>query len=162
MRLPREDDLVRAGRGGDVRELRDPGERVLADLERADPDHPDFCRLATRVTPTAGATADAVAAVDVEPLAQQHSEILRLAFTPYLAAPTFDLRIALYSVWVTYRRTAGATKTPREAAVSGNRVLRNGVVDMAANSITLRSVTDQDVTPDWLAGLIEKYAPDSW
>ncbi|EDX20302.1 hypothetical protein SSAG_00092 [Streptomyces sp. Mg1] len=29
--LPRENDLVR---GGDVRELRDPGERVLADMER--------------------------------------------------------------------------------------------------------------------------------
>lgn len=41
VRLPGEDDLVRAGRRGDVRELRDPGERVLADLERAAPDQPD-------------------------------------------------------------------------------------------------------------------------
>jgi hypothetical protein len=39
--LPGEDDLVRVGRRGDVREFRDPGERVLAGLERADPDQPD-------------------------------------------------------------------------------------------------------------------------
>ena len=32
---------------------------------------------------------------------------------------------------------------------------------MDAASITLRSVTDQDVTPDWLSGLIEKDAPSS-
>ncbi|MER7048394.1 DUF721 domain-containing protein [Streptomyces jumonjinensis] len=34
-------DLVRTGRSDYVRELRDPGERVLADLERTDPDQPD-------------------------------------------------------------------------------------------------------------------------
>lgn len=39
--LPGEDDFVGAGRRGDVRELRDPGEGVLADPEGADPDQPD-------------------------------------------------------------------------------------------------------------------------
>ncbi len=33
---------------------------------------------------------------------------------------------------------------------------------MDAQSITLRSGTNRDVTPDWLMGLIEKYAPSSW
>ncbi|MFF3968018.1 hypothetical protein ACFYZI_41515 [Streptomyces griseorubiginosus] len=138
------------------------GDLIVADVKTGAAQDRYFCELATRVTTAARATADAVAAVDVEPLAQQHTEILRLAFTPYLADPTFDLRIAPYSVWITYRREAGATQTTWEAAVSGNRVLPNGVVDMAADSITLRSATDQDVTPDWLAALIEKYTPDSW
>lgn len=39
--FPGEHDLVRTGRNGDVRELSDPGERVLADLYRANPDQPD-------------------------------------------------------------------------------------------------------------------------
>jgi hypothetical protein len=100
--------------------------------------------------------------VDVEELARQHTETLRLAFTPNLADPTSDLKIAPYGVSITYRREADASETTWEAAVSGNRVLRNGVVDMDAQSITLHNVTDQDVTPHWLAVLIEKYAPDSW
>ncbi|MGW2573004.1 hypothetical protein [Streptomyces sp. NPDC001537] len=49
---------------------------------------------------------------------QQHTEILRLAFTPYLADPTFAPWNAPYSVWITYRREADATKTtPRNAHV---------------------------------------------
>ncbi|MER7565979.1 hypothetical protein ACGFWE_31350 [Streptomyces sp. NPDC048523] len=31
----------------------------------------------------------------------------------------------------------------------------------AQSIITLRSETDQDVAPEWLAGLIEKYVPGS-
>lgn len=138
------------------------GDLVVADVRTGKAQDAYFCALATRLDTAARAAADAVATVDVEPLAQQHTEILRLAFTPYLAAPTSDLRIAPYSVWITYRREAGATETTWEAAVSGNRVLPNQVVDMDADSITLRSLTDQDVTPDWLTGLIEKYAPDAW
>lgn len=101
-------------------------------------------------------------AMTVEPLAQQHTEILRLADTPQLADPVFDLKIAPYVVWITYRRETGATETIWEAAVSGYRVLPNGVVDMDARSITVRSGTDRDVTPEWLMGLIEKYVPGSW
>jgi len=118
-----------------------------------------FCELATRVTTAARIRSEAS---PVERLAQQHTEILRLTETPQLADPVFDLRIAPYCVWITYRREAGATETTWEAAVSGYRVLANGVVDMDARSITLRSGTDRDVTPDWLMGLIEKYAPSSW
>ncbi|WP_019074353.1 hypothetical protein [Streptomyces hokutonensis] len=123
-----------------------------------------FCALATRVTTAARAVVDAVAAVDVEPLAQQYTEILRLAFTPYLPDPVFDLRIAPYSVSITYRREAGATETTWEAVVSGNRVLRNGVVDMDAASITLSSTNpfDTETAPEWLTGLIEQYTPTSW
>ncbi|MEF2529917.1 MULTISPECIES: hypothetical protein [Streptomyces] len=40
--IPGEDNLVCADRRGDVRELRDPGERVLADFERAHPDQTDL------------------------------------------------------------------------------------------------------------------------
>ncbi|MEU6444960.1 hypothetical protein [Streptomyces sp. NPDC047046] len=138
------------------------GDLIVADVRTGTAQDRHFCELATRVTTAARATADAAAAVDVEQLAQQHTEILRLAFTPFLAHPVADLRIAPYSVWITYRREASATDITWEAVVSGNRVLRNGVVDMDADSITLRSLTDQDVTPDWLAGLIEKYAPSSW
>lgn len=138
------------------------GDLIVADVRTGAAQDRYFCELATRVTTAARAAADAVATVDVEPLAQQRTEILRLAFTPYLAHPTSDLRIAPYSVWITYRREAGTSKTTWEAVVSGNRVLRNGVVDMDAASITLRSESDQDVTPDWLTGLIEKYAPSSW
>jgi hypothetical protein len=137
------------------------GDLVVADARTGKEQDAYFCALATRLD-TAARAADTVATVDVERLAQQHTEILRLAFTPYLADPVADLTIAPYSVWITYRREADATDTTWEAVVSGNRVLRNGVVDMDADSITLRSVTDQDVTPDWLAGLIEVYAPGSW
>lgn len=33
---------------------------------------------------------------------------------------------------------------------------------MDARTVTLRSGIDEDVTPAWLMGLIEKYAPNSW
>ena len=138
------------------------GDLVVADVKTGKAQDRFFCELATRVTITARAAADTETPVDVERLAQQHTEILRLAFTPYLADSVFDLRIAPYCVWITYRREADASETTWEAAVSGNRVLRNGVVDMDADSITLRSQTHQDVTPDWLMSLIEKYAPTSW
>ncbi|MGW0647683.1 hypothetical protein ACWD4T_02570 [Streptomyces umbrinus] len=138
------------------------GDLVVARVKTGTAQDRYFSELAARLDATARATADVVATVDVEPLAQQHTEILRLAFTPYLADPVFDLRIAPYVVWITYRREADATETTWEAVVSGNRVLPNGVVDMDAASITLCSQTDQDVSPDWLASLIEKYVPGSW
>ncbi|WP_331736974.1 hypothetical protein OG426_55765 (plasmid) [Streptomyces canus] len=84
-----------------------------------------FCELATRDTTEVRAP-DAEASVHVEPLAQQRTEILRLTFTPYLPDPVLDVRIAPHSVWITYRREAGASETTREAVVSGNRVLRAG------------------------------------
>lgn len=46
---------------------------------------------------------------------------------------------------ITYRRENGAAETTWEAAFSGYRVLPNGVVDMDADSITLRSETDETV-----------------
>ncbi|MEU9190031.1 hypothetical protein AB0D14_36960 [Streptomyces sp. NPDC048484] len=77
--------------------------------------------------------------------------------------------VAPYCVWITYRLEAGATQTTGEAAVSGYRVLPNGVVGMDAASITLHSANpfganpfDADAAPDWLTGLIEKYAQSSW
>ncbi len=48
---------------------------------------------------------------------------------------------------ITYRRENGAAETTWEAAFSGYRVLPNGVVDMDADSITLRSETDEDRAP---------------
>ncbi|WP_333745879.1 hypothetical protein [Streptomyces sp. IBSBF 2950] len=108
-------------------------------------------------------TAKASAAMTVEPLAQQHIEILRLADTPHLSN-NFDLTLAPYGVWITYRREAGASEYTWHANVSGYRVLANGVVDMDAAHIELWSTTPapyNDV-PDWLMGLIEKYAPSSW
>jgi hypothetical protein len=62
------------------------------------------------------------------------------------------------------RLEAGAREPTWEAVASGYRVLSNGVVDMDAASITLRSTNpfDVDATPEWLTGLIEQYAPTSW
>jgi hypothetical protein len=116
-----------------------------------------FCALATRVT-----TADRIRSEDlpVERLAQQHTEILRLPDKPHLS-DHWDT-IDPYCVWITYRLEAGATEPTWEAVVSGCRILSNGVVDMDARSITLRSGTDEDATPGWLTDLIEQYTPTSW
>ncbi|MFD3931743.1 hypothetical protein [Streptomyces sp. NPDC058614] len=105
-------------------------------------------------------TTNTPATMSVEPLAQEHIEILRLADTPQLSND-FDLTIAPYGVWITYRRETGASETTWNANVSGYRVLHNGVVDMDATHINLWSHVDQDITPDWLRGLIEDRAP-SW
>lgn len=106
-------------------------------------------------------TAKASVPMTVEPLAQQHIEILRLADTPHLSND-FDLTIAPYSVWITYRRETGASEYTWDANVSGYRVLANGVVDMDSRSIHLWSTTPYNDAPAWLMGLIEKYAPSSW
>jgi len=67
-------------------------------------------------------------------------------------------------VWITYRLEAGASETTWESVVSGYRVLSNGVIDMDARSITLRSTNlfDVDATPAWLTDLIEQYTPSTW
>lgn len=98
--------------------------------------------------------------VSVEPVAQERTEILRLADTPQLSNG-FDTTLAPYGVWITYRRETGASEHTWTASVSGYRVLVNGVVDMDATSIELWSTTDDTVTPDWLMRLIEGHAP-SW
>lgn len=105
-------------------------------------------------------TAKASVTMTVEPLAQQHIEILRLADTPHLSNG-FDRTIAPYGVWITYRRETGASEYTWHANVSGYRVLANGVVDMDLAHLELWSQADEDVTPDWLMGLIEDRAP-SW
>lgn len=97
----------------------------------------------------------------VEPLAQEHIEILRLADAPHLSNG-FDITIAPYSVWITYRCETGAPECTWNANVSGYRVLANGVVDMDATSIKLWSQADQDITPHWLMTLIEDRAPAAW
>lgn len=97
----------------------------------------------------------------IEPLAQQHSEILRLADMPHLS-DGFRTTIAPYGVWLTYRRETGATDYTWHANVSGYRVLPNKVVDMDAASISLWSTTPGVDVPGWLMKLIEKYAPSSW
>ena len=116
-----------------------------------------FCALATRVTTPARVRPEDL---PVERIAQQHTEILELADKPHLS-DQWDT-IAPYCVWITYRLEAGATEPTWEAVVSGYRVLSNGVVDMDAHSITLRSGTDEDATPGWLTDLIEQYTPTSW
>ncbi|MFJ9380327.1 hypothetical protein [Streptomyces sp. NPDC101455] len=118
-----------------------------------------FCALATRVTtPARTRTEDS----PVERLAQQYTEILRLADKPHLS--NHWETIAPYCVWITYRLEAGASETTWESVVSGYRVLSNGVVDMDATSITLRSTHpfDMDATPEWLTDLIEQYTPSTW
>ncbi|MFF7986956.1 hypothetical protein ACFZDK_49120 [Streptomyces sp. NPDC007901] len=135
------------------------GDLMVAGVKTGTAQDRYFCELATRVTTAARIRSEVAPG---ERLAQQHIEILRLADRPHLADPTFDLRVAPYVAWITYRREAGATETTWEAAVSGHRVLPNGVVDMDARTVTLRSGIDEDVTPAWLMGLIEKYAPNSW
>lgn len=97
----------------------------------------------------------------VEPLAQQHIEILRLADMPHLSNGS-DLKIAPYCVWITYRRQAGASEYAWDANVSGYKVLVNDVVDMDAVNIHLWSETDRDITPDWLMALIKQFAPATW
>ncbi|WP_157874546.1 hypothetical protein [Streptomyces sp. AcH 505] len=97
--------------------------------------------------------------ITVEPLAQEHIQILRLTSTPHLSGGLDT--IAPYSVWITYRLNTGANQHTWTAAVSGYRVLRNGVTDMDAASIVLTNLADQDTTPDWLTDLIAKYTP-SW
>ncbi|MCQ8835832.1 hypothetical protein [Streptomyces malaysiensis] len=104
-------------------------------------------------------TIEAPAKMSVEPLAQQHIEILRLADTPHLS-DGFNKKIAPYSVWITYQREPGASEYTWHANVSGYRVLANGVIDMDATHVELRSQTDKDVTPGWLMGLIEDRAPN--
>lgn len=104
-------------------------------------------------------TTETPATMSVEPLAQERIEVLRLADTPHLTDG--GRTIAPYCVWITYRRETGATEHSWHANVSGYRVLANGVVDMDATNIKLWSHVDQDVTPGWLMGLIEKYTP-SW
>ncbi|MGX1913544.1 hypothetical protein ACWIID_32595 [Streptomyces phaeochromogenes] len=118
-----------------------------------------FCALATRVTTAARVRSEAA---PVERLAQQRTEILHLADQPHLS--DHFTTIAPYSVWITYRLEADASEHTWEAAVSGYRVLPNGVVDMDAASITLHSTNpfDLEATPEWLRALIEKYAPSSW
>ncbi|TRO56202.1 hypothetical protein [Streptomyces sp. IB201691-2A2] len=118
-----------------------------------------FCALATRVTTTARVRS---AASPVERLAQQHTEILHLEDQPHLS--DHFTTIPPYSVWITYRLEAGATEHTWDAAVSGYRVLGNGVVDVDSASITLHGTNpfDLEATPEWLTGLIEKYAPSSW
>ncbi|WP_069874450.1 hypothetical protein [Streptomyces malaysiensis] len=102
----------------------------------------------------------ALAKMSVEPLAQQHVEILRLADTPHLS-DGFNKKIAPYGVWITYQRDTGASEYTWHANVSGYRVLANGVIGTDATHIELWSQTDEDDTPDWLMGLIEDRAP-SW
>lgn len=97
------------------------------------------------------------AAMTVEPLTQQHVEILRLADTPQLSNG-FDLTIAPSTGCGS---PTGAREYTWNANISGYRVLANGVVDMDATSISLWN-DDRDITPHWLMGLIEKYAPSSW
>jgi hypothetical protein len=97
----------------------------------------------------------------VEPRAQQHTEILNLADTPHLS-DDFRTTIAPYGMWLTYRRETGATDYTWHANISGYRVLANGVVDMDSASISLWSTTPGIEAPDWLMGLIKKYAPSSW
>jgi hypothetical protein len=106
-------------------------------------------------------TAKASPVMSVQPLAQQHIEILRLADTPHLSND-FDLTLAPYSVWITYRRETGASEYTWDANVSGYRVLANGVVKTDSHSIHLWSTTPGNDTPDWLTGLIDRYAPSSW
>ncbi|AVH61772.1 MULTISPECIES: hypothetical protein [Streptomyces] len=106
-------------------------------------------------------TAKASVTMTVEPLSQQHIEVLRLADTPHLSN-NFDLTIAPYSVWITYRRETGASEYAWDANVSGYRVLANGVVDMDPANIHLWSGPYQQDTPDWLMDLIERFAPTSW
>ncbi|MER6958215.1 hypothetical protein [Streptomyces sp. NPDC000618] len=136
------------------------GELMVAGARTGKAQDRFFCELATRVT-----TADRVRPEDlpVERLAQQHVEVLRLADQPHLS-DGLRTTIAPYSVWITYRLEAGASEHTWEAAVSGYRVLGNGVVDMDAASITLRSTSpfDLEATPERLTALIEKYAPSSW
>ena len=62
-------------------------------------------------------------------------------------------------MWLTCRRETGATDYTWHANVSGYRVLANGVVDMDSASISLWSTTPGIDVPDWLMGLIKKYAP---
>lgn len=133
------------------------GDLVVARAKTGKAQDRYFCELATRVTTAARIRSEAT---PVERLAQLHTEILNLPDKPHLS-DRWDT-IAPYVVWITYRLEAGAATSSWEAVVSGYRVLANGVVDMDAASITLRSGTDQDVTPEWLAGLIEQYAPASW
>ncbi|WP_460073988.1 hypothetical protein [Streptomyces sp. YKOK-I1] len=135
------------------------GDLMVASVKTGTAQDRYFCELATRVTTAARIRSEVAPG---ERIAQQHIEILRLADRPHLASPTLDLKVAPYGVWITYRCEAGATETTWEAAVSGHRVLTNGVVDMDGRTVTLRSGIDEDVTPDWLMGLIEKYAPTSW
>ncbi|WP_328825968.1 hypothetical protein OHT77_01020 [Streptomyces sp. NBC_00252] len=116
-----------------------------------------FCALAARVTTAARIRCEGL---PVKRLARQHTEILRLADKPHLS-DRWDT-IDPYCVWITYRLEVGATEPTWEAVVSGYRVLSNGVIDMDARSITLRSGTDEGATPDWLTGLIEQYTPASW
>ncbi|MDW4911119.1 hypothetical protein RB628_38890 [Streptomyces sp. ADMS] len=96
-----------------------------------------------------------------EPLAQQHIEILNLADTPHLS-DDFRTTIAPYGMWLTYRRETGAADYTWHANVSGYRALANKVVDMDSASISLWSTTPGVDVPDWLMGLIKKYAPSSW
>ncbi|WP_105973676.1 hypothetical protein [Streptomyces geranii] len=83
------------------------GDLMVAGAKTARAQDRYFCELATRVTTAARIRSEAA---PVERLAQLHTEILRLAKTPQLADPVFDLRIAPYCVWITYRREADATK----------------------------------------------------
>lgn len=104
-------------------------------------------------------TTTPIPAMTVEPVAAERTEILRLAHTPHLTNSHGGLTIAPYSVWITYRREADQPDHTWHAAVSGYRVLPNGVTDMDAQSITLRS--DDDV-PQWLADLVSSYTPSNW
>jgi hypothetical protein len=133
------------------------GDLVVARVKTGKAQDRYFCALATRVTTAARIRSEDV---PVERLAQQHTEILRLTDKPHLS-DHWDT-IAPYCVWITYRLETGATEPTWEAVVSGYRVLSNGVVDMDARSITLRSGTGEDVTPGWLTDLIEQYTPASW
>ncbi|WP_199546362.1 hypothetical protein [Streptomyces sp. N35] len=97
----------------------------------------------------------------VEPVAQQHVEILRLAGTPHLSNH-FDLTIAPYAATITYRREADASEYSWDATVSGYRVPPNGVADMESRSIHVWGGPCPSATPNWLLILIKRYAPDSW
>lgn len=135
------------------------GDLVVARVKTGKAQDAYFCALATRVTTPARIRPEDV---PVERLAQQHTEILRLTDKPHLS--NHWETIAPYCVWITYRLEAGASESTWEAVVSGYRVLHNGVIDMDATSITLRSTNpfDVDATPEWLTDLIEQYAPTSW
>ncbi|MEU9157932.1 hypothetical protein AB0D59_47265 [Streptomyces sp. NPDC048417] len=85
------------------------GDLMVAGVKTGTAQDRYFCELATRVTTAARIRSEVAPG---ERLAQQHIEILRLADRPHLADPTFDLKVAPYVAWITYRREAGATEPP--------------------------------------------------
>ncbi|MFF4029093.1 hypothetical protein ACFYZ2_04885 [Streptomyces sviceus] len=65
-------------------------------------------------------------------------------------------------MWTATSRTGACRRREPQHVVGPPGGTWQLIIDMDARSITLRSETDQDVPPKWLAGLFERYIPGPW